>query len=92
VDYALEIQNKIDISKASRADNPAAIGLLLGLEQAVGRLLGPDEFPETRYARVLKLITDVQDAVDNLSQDEHEDWSDLVEILELLRQLAFTQI
>jgi hypothetical protein len=92
VDYASEIQDRIDVSKASRADNPAAIGLLVGLEQAIASLLAPDEFPESRYARVLKLITDVSDAVSNLSEDEHEDWSDLVEILELLRQLAFTQI
>lgn len=92
MDYAAEIQNRIDVSKSSRADNPAAIGLLVGLEQAVVNLLAPDEFPETRYTRVLKLITDVSDAVSNLSEDEHDDWSDLVEILELLRQLAFTQI
>jgi hypothetical protein len=92
VDYESEIQSRIDAAKVSRVNNPAAIGLLLGLELAVKRMLAPDDFPETRYSRVLKLITDVTDAVNNLSEDEHDDWTDLVDILELLRQFAFTQI
>lgn len=92
MDYASEIQDRIDVAKENRADNPVALGLLVGLEQAMGGLLAPDEFTETRYTRILKLITDVSDAVRNLSEDERTDWSDLVEILELLRQLAFTKI
>lgn len=86
--YELDLQERIQEARENRGDDPTALALLSLLEGAMNEILND----EVGYDEKLKVILATGDAIQNLSADDHDDWSDLIEIIELLRQLAHARI
>lgn len=88
MDYISELQERLREAKENRSDDPTALALLSLLEASMLEILSG----KIGYEGKLKIILGAGDAIENLSADDHDDWSDLVEIIELLRQLAHSRI